>query len=68
MRVKPRPSGPWCRRRYKKGIRGKVEKDASYHQHQHQPMRREEEGSHLCPHIPVEIMGAHQVVHYLWDL
>lgn len=25
MRVKPGLSGPWCRRRYRKGIRGKVE-------------------------------------------
>lgn len=25
MRVKPRPSGTWCRRRYKKEILGKAE-------------------------------------------
>lgn len=42
-----------------------MENDASYHHHQHQPMKREEEGSRLYPHIQVEIMVAHQVVQYL---
>lgn len=28
--------------------------DASYPHHQHQPVKRKEEGSHLCPHPQVE--------------
>ncbi|KAL1777630.1 wiskott-Aldrich syndrome protein [Sigmodon hispidus] len=52
--------GAVCFEKIQIGIRDKVEKDASYHHHQHQPMKKEEEGSHLCPHIQVETMGAHQ--------
>lgn len=65
-RVRPRPSRPWYRRRYKKGIRGKVETDASYPHHQHQPVKREEEGSHPCRSTQVETKAAQQLVHRPW--